>query len=185
MPPLNSDFTLNMHAPSPNPPANYAHPLWLDRSVNRLLPGMRTSLVALILGLSASAANAQNLAISPSGITGGGGLSTGSRFTVNGSIGQAEATVSPLIGSRFVVTGGLHARAVVVQVAGAPFLNITLNAGSITLHWEADGTSYVIEESPVMGEAAVWTVWRTPNGNSSTFAPPGGTRFYRLRRISD
>jgi hypothetical protein len=109
MPPLNSDSTLNMHTPPRHLPAKYAHPMRLDLSMNGLLTGMRVNLVALILGLSALAASAQNLAISPSGITGGGGLSTGSRFAVNGSSGQAEATVTPLTGSRFAVTGGLHA----------------------------------------------------------------------------
>ena len=69
---------------------------------------MRTSLkLACLAVLSAgSAAVAQPFAINWYTIDGGGGTSTGGTFTLSGTIGQPDASATPMTGGTFSLSGG-------------------------------------------------------------------------------
>ncbi len=60
---------------------------------------------ALGLALLAGAASAQRFSIPDQTVDGGGQHSQGTRFAVEGTVGQPDAA-PPLIGNRFTVTGG-------------------------------------------------------------------------------
>jgi YD repeat-containing protein len=72
---------------------------------------------------------------------------------------------------------------------GAPGLVFDLaTPGQLTLSWPAAPSGFVLESSPAIGLAAVWTaVGTTPvqSGNQLSVIVPisGGAKFYRLRKI--
>ena len=81
---------------------------------------MRSSMkLACFAVLSAgSAAMAQPFAINWYTIDGGGGTSTGGAFTLSGTIGQPDASVTPMTGGAFTLTGGFWAGAGTPPVPG-------------------------------------------------------------------
>jgi hypothetical protein len=61
-------------------------------------------------------------------IAGGGGTSTGATYQVSGTIGQPDATLQPMTGGNYSLTGGFWSLISVVQTSGAPMLYISVPA---------------------------------------------------------
>jgi hypothetical protein len=69
-----------------------------------------TSCSLLCVLALAGAAAAQPFEITSYVIAGGGGASTGGGFTLHGTIGQHDASLKPMTGGAFTLTGGFWAR---------------------------------------------------------------------------
>lgn len=136
-------------------------------------------LVAFALGFIAQNAQAQNKAVSLSVVSGGGGVSKGSRFSVTGSIGQHDATVTRMAGSRFGVQGGFHAL-VAIQTPGAPELSISVSNGQVIVSWSAEASGFTLEQTGALGPPANWTTSPGVSDNQLRLTSPSGTLFFRL-----
>jgi len=117
-------------------------------------------------------------------IDGGGGLSSGGAYTLNGTIGQPDAATSS--GGTYTVHGGFWSAFAVVQTEGAPLLRLVRSGQDVILAWPSPSEGYQLQQSPSL-TAPIWTDVNTAPGIvgdekqvSQTLAP--GTRFYRLRK---
>jgi len=116
-------------------------------------------------------------------IAGGGGISTGGTYTINGTIGQHDAG-GPMTGGNYSLTGGFWAIISVVQTPGLPNLAITLiSPNSVKVSWPATGT-YTLQTNSILGTPG-WlgyggTINNAAGTNSVTFTPPQGKLFFRL-----
>jgi hypothetical protein len=109
----------------------------------------------------------------------GGGQSGGGTFAVAGAAGNAPSAVSQ--GGTFTVAGGLIGVAVVPGDV-TPQLTLT-DDGNARLTWSVDATGYVLQFSPVIGEAANWQpVTPAPVGNTFTTPFSQSLRFFRLHK---
>ena len=119
-------------------------------------------------------------------IAGGGGLSTGGTYQVNGTIGQPDASANgAMTGGAYSLTGGFWAIISVVQSAGVPNLVIVPNgANSVKVLWPNTGT-FVLQQNSNIAVPSGWSTSgysiSTANGtNSITITPPTGNLFFRL-----
>ncbi len=140
---------------------------------------------AVILLLTAMQAHSQSYAINWYKIAGGGGTSTGSVYSVNGTIGQHDAG-GPMTGGSYSLTGGFWSLISVVQTPGAPLLAINFNLGlpAVTISWPSSG-SFTIQTNGNLA-ATNWVnygglVNNTAGTNSITISPPAGNLFFRLK----
>lgn len=118
-------------------------------------------------------------------VSGGGGTSTGSVYSVTGTIGQPDAS-GPLSGGQYSVTGGFWSLVQVIQTAGLPNLTITHIGNSIIVSWPATG-SYTLQQNANVALPSGWATSgyavATANGtNSITITPPTGSIFFRLKQ---
>src|SRR5256885_960583 len=88
----------------------------------------QTILTLLTIFGAAITTPAQTFTIDWFTIDGGGGTSTGSVYSVSGTIGQPDANAQPLTGGNFSVVGGFWSLFSVVQTPGAPLLTIRLTS---------------------------------------------------------
>ena len=117
----------------------------------------------------------------------GGGTSTGSVYSVSGTIGQHDAggpVTAPT--SDVEVTGGFWALISVVQTPGLPNLIITHSGNSVIISWPNTG-SYTLQQNANFALANGWAASgssiNTANGtNSVTITPPAGNLFFRLKQ---
>ena len=94
----------------------------------------------LILGLLVPAIGfAQQYTIDWHKISGGGGTSTGSVYSVSGTIGQSDAS-GAMSGGNYSLTGGFWSLISVVQTAGLPTLSVTHSGNTVTVSWPATGS---------------------------------------------
>jgi len=129
--------------------------------------------------LTASAAYAQNYSIDWSRIAGGSGTSTGSVYSVTGTIGQPDAGPA-MTNGQYAVTGGFWALPTAVQTPGSPTLSIApASPGSATISWTPNTPGFVLQESLHLAPAD-WT--NSPSGGTNPVAVPVTlpTKFYRL-----
>jgi hypothetical protein len=146
-----------------------------------------TPLLALLLSaMLAAGARAQSYSIDWFTIAGGGGSSTGSVYSVSGTIGQPAASGEPMTGGNYSLTGGFWAL-YAVQTEGAPRLTIALTAtNAVVISWQSSTTDWTLQQSTNLNGAN----WETSsaavntNGTASFIiaTPPVGSRFYRLFR---
>lgn len=139
------------------------------------------SVVALGLAWLSLSALAQDKAVESAVISGGGGSSSGSRFQVTGTIGQVDASVSRMAGTRFGVQGGFHAL-IAIQTPGAPELSIRVSGGQVVVSWPDEVEGWILQESGKVGPAAAWSSSIGVTDNRLTLGLPTGNRFYRLQR---
>ena len=79
-------------------------------------------------------------------VAGGGGTSTGGVYSVSGTIGQSDASVTPMTNGQYSLVGGFWALPVAVQTTNAPWLTITLaGPGSATISWAPNTPGYVLQ----------------------------------------
>jgi hypothetical protein len=138
-------------------------------------------LLLILLLLTASAAYAQNYSIDWFRIAGGGGTSTGSVYSLSGTIGQSDAGPA-MTNGQYAVTGGFWALPTVVQTTGAPTLSIApASPGSATISWTPNTPGFVLQESLHLSPAD-WT--NSPSGGTNPVAVPVTlpTKFYRLSK---
>jgi hypothetical protein len=111
---------------------------------------MKTRIQTLIAGASAiaalAAAHAQNYSIDWSTIGGGGGVSTGGVYRVEGTIGQPHAAT--ISGGNYTLTGGFWSLVSVVQTPGAPTLSIYATlANTVLVVWPSPSTGYLLQQN--------------------------------------
>ena len=139
------------------------------------------SIIPLLL--TVSAACAQNYSIDWSKISGGGGTSTGSVYSVSGTIGQADAGVA-LSGGNYSVTGGYWSLLSVVQTPGAPLLTITRSGANLIVSWPSPSTGFSLQENTNLATTN-WASFPGPVGDDGTTkrvtnSAPLGNKFFRL-----
>jgi len=97
---------------------------------------------ACVVSLCSSTARAQQYSIDWFSVDGGGGTSTGSVYSVSGTIGQADAG-GPLTGGNYSLTGGFWSLIGVVQAPGAPRLSIYLTTtNTVVISWPSPSTGF-------------------------------------------
>ncbi|MEI6676739.1 MAG: hypothetical protein WCO57_16330 [Verrucomicrobiota bacterium] len=140
-------------------------------------------LFLLPLLLAASAACAQNYSIDWSKIAGGGGTSSGSAYSISGTIGQPDAG-GALTGGNYSVTGGFWSLISVVQTPGAPLLTITRSGANVIVSWPSPATGFSLQHNSNPATTN-WTSFSGPVSDDGTTrrvtnSPPTGTKFFRL-----
>jgi hypothetical protein len=145
-------------------------------------------LILIAAGLAAAllavpSARTQSFSIDWHTIDGGGGTSTGSVYSVSGTIGQPDAGPA-MSGGRFSLTGGFWSL-VAVQTPGAPWLTISLTStNTVMVSWPFPSTDFGLQQNTDLNTAN----WTTPseavtdNGTNKFIIvnPPTGHRYYRL-----
>ena len=141
------------------------------------------SCAALAMLAAFSSVRAQNYSIDWYKVAGGGGTSTGSVYSVSGTVGQHDAG-GPMTGGNYSLTGGFWSL-FAVQTAGAPTLFITRSDNNAILYWSANAVGFVLEHKNSLAVSGGWTLVSpapvTVGGFqyvTNTFAP--GNNFYRL-----
>ncbi len=139
--------------------------------------------VATILQ-SAPAQAADNYAASWRVVAGGGGTSTGSVYSVSGTIGQPDAG-SAMSGGNYSVTAGFWAL-YAMQTPGAPLLKILLTTtNTAVVSWPAPSTGFSLQQNPDPSTTNWVAPAETINSDGATkfiiLSPPTGQRFYRLK----
>jgi len=138
----------------------------------------------LLFGLLVPAISfAQQYSIDWYKIAGGGGTSTGSVYSISGTIGQPDAS-SAMTGGNYSITGGFWGLISVVQTAGLPNLTITHSGNSVIISWPNTG-SYSLQQNNNLATSGGWTTsgytTSTNNGTCSmTITSPQGKLFFRL-----
>lgn len=122
--------------------------------------------------LLCSSAFAQNYSINWYKIAGGGGTSSGGQYTLNGTIGQPDASMT-MTGGNYSLTGGFWAFISVVQTPGAPTLYIGQSGKTVTVYWQ-NVSGWTLQQNNSLTAPANWT----PNGSWSS--NPNGTNYLYL-----
>ena len=110
----------------------------------------------------------------------GGGTSTNGQYSLSGTIGQPDASPTPMTNGQYSVTGGFWALPEAVQTEGAPTLLIEpAGAGQAKIYWTPPATNWVLQESLSMSSPN-WT--NSPNGATNPLFVPTSLsmKFYRL-----
>jgi hypothetical protein len=133
----------------------------------------------LLFGLLIAAlSHAQSYSIDWYKVAGGGGVSTGSVFSVSGTIGQPDAS-TPMTGGNYSLTGGFWSL-FAVQTPGAPNLTITYSGNQAVVSWDPSVTGWTLQTNNNLAT----DVWENYLGsivnNSATNSPPKGNLFFRL-----
>ena len=131
----------------------------------------------------ATAASAQSYSINWYKIAGGGGTSSGGQYTLSGTIGQPDASMT-MSGGNYSLTGGFWASVSVVQTTGAPRLYISESGNTVTVYWQ-NVSGWTLQQNNSLAAPANWTQktgWNTNvNGtNYLNLTPPSGNLFFRL-----
>ena len=117
-------------------------------------------------------------------IAGGGGTSTGGVYSVNGTIGQSDAS-GALNGGSYSLTGGFWSLVSVVQTAGSPNLTISHVGNSVIVSWPNMG-SYTLQQNASLAPAnwvtSGYTISTSNGTNSITITPLAGNLFFRLKQ---
>lgn len=142
---------------------------------------MSAAMVLLAVFIAANAP-AQSYSIDWYKIAGGGGASTNGQYTINGTIGQPDAS-KPMTGGNYSVTGGFWAFISVLQTPGAPALYISHSGNTVTVYWQ-NISGWTLLQTSSIKPPVTWTTnssWTTSDGtNYLSLTSPSGNRFFRL-----
>jgi hypothetical protein len=140
-------------------------------------------LVILLLLLGISSAPAQGYTIDWSTIDAGGGASTGSGYSLSGTIGQPDANPA-LTGGGYSLTGGFWSL-FAQETTGAPLLTIFLTTtNTVVVSWASPSTGFNLQQTTNLS-SGIWTAPSETITDGGTVKiiivnPPAGNRFYRL-----
>jgi hypothetical protein len=138
-------------------------------------------LLALAFGAAATTASAQ-YAIDWYKISGGGGASSGGRFSLTGTIGQHDAG-GTMSGGHYSLAGGFWGQVSAVQTPGAPTLYISRSGNRVTVFWEAV-SGWILAQNANLAAPGGWSasagVTTADGTNSLTIPAPAGNLFFRL-----
>jgi hypothetical protein len=128
--------------------------------------------------------HAQTYSIDWYKVAGGGGTSTGINYSVNGTIGQADASgamTGPVTGTNYYcVTGGFWSL-FAVQTPGAPLLTINYASNQAVVSWPPLVTGWALQTNANLATPTWGNYLGTIINNSVTNAPPNGNLFFRLK----
>lgn len=148
-------------------------------------PGLQALTPTLLLTLWAASAtvNAQSYSIDWHTLDGGGGISAGGVYSVTGTLGQPDATLTSMGGGNFSITGGFWSL-FAVPTPGAPMLSLERTGGTVRVFWPKPSAGFVLDQSLTVNGA--WSQVPLPYTTSATdisvsVPSPVGNRFYRLR----
>jgi hypothetical protein len=118
-------------------------------------------------------------------ISGGGGTSTGSVYSVTGTIGQPDAG-GAMSGGNYSVTGGFWSLISVVQTLGAPTLTVTHSGNNVTVSWPSPSTGFQLQQNSNLATTN-WTtsgfsIFDDGTNKSVTISSPTGNLFFRLKQ---
>ena len=141
------------------------------------------NLVTILAVAAAGVASAQSYDLSWFTLDGGGGTSTGSVYSVSGTIGQPDAG-GPMTNGPYSLTGGFWAL-YAVQTPGGPLLTITLTSPNTAMvWWPSPSTGFTLQQNTNLNTTNWVTPLETVNNDGTnkfiTVNPPTGRRFYRL-----
>ena len=146
---------------------------------------MKTA-VLVILGwcFYSAGAFAQNYSIDWFTFGGGGGTSTGGVYSVNGTIGQADA--GHMSGGNYTLDGGFWSIIAAVQTPGAPLLRVVRSTtNTVIVAWPSSATAFSLEQNSAPNTGTWTTVTNTQfvvgSEKQVIVAPPVGNHFYRLK----
>ena len=129
--------------------------------------------------LAPGAVRGQPFSISWFTFDGGGGTSTGGVYSVSGTIGQPDASLTPMTGANYSLVGGFWT-IYAVQTPGAPKLTIVpAGPGLATISWAPATPGFVLQESLLISP----TTWNnSPSGATNPITVPAtlASKFYRL-----
>jgi hypothetical protein len=139
--------------------------------------------VVLAALFSPASSHAQSFSIDWYKIAGGGGASTNGPFSLSGTIGQQDAS-GAMTGGNYSVTGGFWSIISVMQVPGAPYLNIMRLGTNVVVSWPNIG-SHTLQQNANLAVTNGWAATSfnvtTANGTNSISIPsPTGNLFFRL-----
>ena len=152
----------------------------------------RPACITLLLALLAMTISlpAQTCSIDWATIDGGGGTSTGSVYSVSGTIGQPDA--AGMSGGNYTLQGGFWGVLTAVQTPGAPWLTIARTAtNTVVVSWPAPAVGWSLERTNALPAVTVasWPAVLLPyqtNGGviSVTFTnlSATGSQFFRLHK---
>lgn len=145
-------------------------------------------LLAILLGLMAACwclpALGQQYTVEWYKIAGGGGTSTGSVFSVSGTIGQADAG-GPMSGGGFSLSGGFWAGVDSTAAPGVPQLTISHSGNNVVVSWPSLPAGFRLQQNTNLLNAAGWTPCAAPVGTTNgvcsvTLASVSTRLFFRL-----
>jgi hypothetical protein len=143
----------------------------------------------LLLLLLTAAIHAQTFSLGWFTMDSGGGTSTGSVYTLRGTIGQPEAhpATATLVGGNFSLSGGFWSL-FAVQTPGAPWLTITLTSTNTALVlWPTPSTGFSLQQNANLNTTNWVGAPETVNDNGThkfvVVHSPVGKRFYRLLKL--
>ena len=126
---------------------------------------------------------AQQFSIDWFTIDGGGGTSTGSAYSVSGTLGQPDAGEA-MSGGNLSVNGGFWSWIAVVQTVGAPALTITPSGASVKVSWPSLSTGFVLQQNSDLTTtnwpASGFSISDDGTNKSITVTSPTGNLFFRL-----
>jgi hypothetical protein len=138
--------------------------------------------IFLLLGLLMPAFGfAQQYSIDWYKVSGGGGTSTGSVYSVSGTIGQPDAS-GAMSGGNYSVTGGFWSLIQVVQTPGAPLLIISHVGNQAIVSWDPSVTGWTLQTNNNLSTGTWGNYTGAVVNNSVTNSPPTGNVFFRLKQ---
>ncbi len=142
-------------------------------------PVVALALACLAVGITC--ASAQPYTINSYTIDGGGGTSSGGVYSVSGTIGQPDASTTPMTSGQYSVTGGFWSL-YAVQTPGAPLLAITHSGNQAIVSWDSSVTGWTLQTNHNLATG----IWGKYTGavvnNRVTNPPPAGNLFFRLKQ---
>jgi hypothetical protein len=137
--------------------------------------------------LTAKFALAQNFTLDSTSI-GPGGSSAGGNYTLDASVGEADATSSSLNGGTYSMNAGFWGITVVPTPDGGPQLAIqSTTTNTVLISWPASAEGFELRQSSNLN-TPTWTVppqvVNTSGGSKFIIVnPPVGNLFYRLNKV--
>ena len=122
--------------------------------------------------------HAQSYSIDWYKVAGGGGTSTGSVYSVSGTIGQPDAS-GAMSGGSYSLTGGVWSL-YAVQTTGAPLLTISYAANQAVVSWSPSATGWTLQTNANLATGAWGNYIGAVVNNNATNSPPRGNLFFRL-----
>lgn len=144
--------------------------------------GVGLVLCVLQLAFSLSVNAQTNYTIDWYTIDGGGGTSTGGVYAVSGTIGQPDASTTPLTNGQYAVVGGFWALPQAIQTPGSPLLSIeAAGPGLATISWTPNTPGFVLQQTISLNPAN-WADAASGSTNPVTVTLSGGMTYYRLNK---
>ncbi len=125
--------------------------------------------------------NAQPYSVDWHKVSGGGGTSLGSGFSISGTIESNTTQGGPLTGGGYSVTGGFWA-AHAVQTPSAPTLTTSYVAHQAIVSWPLSDNGWTLQTNNNLSTGTWGNYLGSVINNSITNSPPVANVFFRLKK---